>query len=84
VTRPDPPTLPHIGDIIEAKEPDYRYGTGVLRLRVLWVGSPADGWVEVSGQDLRPDLTAVFEGEVPRRAWVRVDRVRMRYRAGAR
>jgi hypothetical protein len=72
-------TAPKVGDVIEVGEPDYRYGTGNLILRVTQIGRhvrAADGeWLDLDGLELRTDGTQL--GSQPRHASVRVDGVRI-------
>jgi hypothetical protein len=62
-----------VGDIVRAEEPDYRYGTGPLLLRVTAVGAlqrESDGvWQEVRGQQIQHN-GSVEANE--RYAWIRL------------
>ncbi len=67
-----------VGDIVRAEEPDYRYGTGPLLLRVTAVGGvqhePDGIWQEVRGR------TIGWDGRVEaneRYAWVRLAAIRI-------
>ncbi len=62
-----------VGDIVQAEEPDYRYGRGPLLLRVTAVGGhqrePDGVWQEVRGHQIG------WNGRVQaneRYAWVRL------------
>ena len=69
-----------VGDVIEASDQDYKYGTGRLILRVSAIGESrrlADGtWLDLEGYELLPDGTQVSPR--PRLAAVRVGAVRVR------
>jgi hypothetical protein len=47
------------GDVIRVGEPDYRYGVGLLILRITEVGEleqrSGGAWVHLHGVELRPD-----------------------------
>ena len=61
------------GDVLRVNEPDYRYGTGVLWLRVSKVGRaqrlPDGDWLDLEGFTLRADGTQV--SHEPRQVLVR-------------
>ena len=38
-----------VGDVIEVKEADYKYGVGTLTITLTWVEESPDEWVEVRG-----------------------------------
>ncbi len=65
-----------VGDIVRAEEPDYRYGTGPLLLRVTAVGvlqPESDGaWQEIRGQQIH--LNGYVEVN-ERFAWVRLSSI---------
>lgn len=67
-----------LGDVIEADDRDYKYGTGSLILRVTRIGGQqctADGeWLDLDGLELRPDGSQIRPQ--PRRAEVRVTTLR--------
>jgi hypothetical protein len=75
-----------VGDVIEVNEPDYKYGTGKLILRVTRLGRrmrESDGeWLDLEGMPLRPDGTQL--AHQPRPVLVRVNAVRVRPSPGAR
>jgi hypothetical protein len=75
-----------VGDVIEVAEPDYRYGTGRLVLRVTVVGQvlvlPDGEWLELEGLALRPDGSPLVER--PRPALVRVAALLCRRSGGRR
>jgi hypothetical protein len=52
-----------VGDVIQVAEADYKYGTGVLRLRVSKVGRaerlPDGDWLDLEGFTVRVDGTQV-------------------------
>lgn len=68
-----------LGDVIEAGDRDYKYGTGPLILRVTRIGGrqrTADGeWLDLDGLELRSDGSQV--GSQPRHADVRVTAMRV-------
>jgi hypothetical protein len=79
---PAPTPRLKVGDIVRADEPDYRYGTGPLLLRVTAVGvlqRESDGvWQEVRGQQIHQNgYVEVNE----RYAWVRLRSVKIHARA---
>ncbi len=68
-----------VGDILRAEEPDYRYGTGPLLLRVTAVGvlqHESDGvWQEIRGQQIHQNgYVEVNE----RFAWVRLSSIQVK------
>jgi len=67
-----------VGDVLQLNEPDYLYGTGVLRLRVTKVGTVqrlgGNDWVDLEGLTLRPDGTEA--SHQPRHTVVRVSALR--------
>jgi hypothetical protein len=73
-------TAPKLGDVIEVGEPNYRYGTGKLILRVTQIGrhvrAADDEWLDLDGLELRADGTQL--GPQPRHASVRVAAVQIR------
>jgi hypothetical protein len=68
-----------VGDVVEVGEPDFRFGTGKLIIRVTRIGGHlhlADGvWLDLDGLELRADGTQL--GSQPRHASVRVGAVRV-------
>jgi hypothetical protein len=60
MTSPRP--LVSVGDVIRIGEPDYKYGTRVLRPKVSKVGRaerlPDGDWLDLDGFTLRTDGTA--------------------------
>jgi hypothetical protein len=75
---PDPVPPLKVGDVLHINEPDYLYGTGVLRLRITKVGAvqqlAGHAWISVEGFTLAPDGTQF--GQKPRHAVVRVRALR--------
>lgn len=75
---PEPVTPLKVGDVLHINEPDYLYGTGVLRLRVTKVGAVqqlgGNAWISVEGVTLAPDGTQF--GRKPRHAVVRARALR--------
>ncbi|MFB9234086.1 hypothetical protein ACFFWC_00820 [Plantactinospora siamensis] len=67
-----------VGQVVHIPEPDYRYGTGELILRVSIVGpieQLADGaWLELTGIELRQDGS--IRRPQPRQALVRLSALR--------
>ena len=67
-----PPRI-EVGDVVRAEEPDYRYGTGPLLLRVTAVGGfqrgPDGVWLEVRGHQIEGNGHL---GASERYAWVRL------------
>ncbi|MFC7548003.1 hypothetical protein [Plantactinospora sp. GCM10030261] len=67
-----------VGQVVHIPEPDYRYGTGELILRVTAVGQVeqlADGpWLDLSGIELGEDGTS--RRPYPRKALVRLSALR--------
>lgn len=67
-----------VGDVIHINEPDYLYGTGLLRLRVTKIGAvqrlAGHAWVAVEGVPLASDGTPVSQRTRP--AVVRVSALR--------
>ena len=66
------------GDVLQVNEPDYKYGTGILRLRVSKVGSaqrlPDGEWVDLEGFTLRADGSHL--ATEPRHVLVRISSLR--------
>ena len=66
------------GNVLHLNEPDYLYGTGILRLRVTKVGTVlrlgGNDWLDVEGLTLRADGTPL--STEPRHAVVRVSALR--------
>jgi hypothetical protein len=63
------------GDVLHVSEPDYKYGTGPLRLKVSKVGHaerlPDGHWLDLEGFTLCSDGTQV--STAPRQVLVRVN-----------
>lgn len=60
MTGQQPPTLPvKLGDVIRVASPDYCYGAGTLRLRVVEIGKVQyhgmEPWLNLWGFELRAD-----------------------------
>jgi hypothetical protein len=70
------------GDVLQVNEPDYKYGTGVLRLRVSKVGSaqrlPDGDWVDLEGFTLRANGSQL--ATEPRHVSVRISALRGAFR----
>lgn len=73
-----PPVPLKVGDVLHINEPDYLYGTGLLRLQVTKVGAvqqlAGNAWVDVEGLTLASDGTPL--GQQPRHAVIRVSALR--------